>query len=79
MLPAFLKELRGDRHVSEVAAALGVKTATVYHWESGERNPPPEQLAKLLTVYGASDEQLSRALRLRAGITVGDLQSDEAA
>lgn len=40
---ARLRRARGERQVAEVADAVGVTKATLYRWESGHINVPPER------------------------------------
>lgn len=49
-----LKDLRGDRSMQEVAAALGITRQAYWLYESGERVPSDEMKAKIADYYGVS-------------------------
>lgn len=68
-LGQLLRELRGGRSVTAVCQELGIASRqTIYTWEGPRSRPEPEDLARLLQHYGATQEQIDLALRLRAGI-----------
>ncbi len=56
---ALLRALRRrtGRSLVEVATSLGVVASTVSRWESAASHPPMESLARLLDLYGASEEE----------------------
>lgn len=69
LLGQYLRELRGGRRVVDVISAVGINSRqTLYTWEGPHSRPEPEDIVKLLQHYGCTDEQIDRALRLRAGL-----------
>lgn len=42
----------------QLAVAIGIKQATVSHWESGRQEPNPEQRKKLCEVLGITEAEL---------------------
>ena len=73
-LGALLRGLRygckPDVLQSDVASALNVSERTVRNWERSAK-VPTRKLAKLLDLYGASDDKRAEALRA-AGADGGD-------
>lgn len=49
---------RTDVNPSDVAEALGVSPATVYRWESNEKSPRDDTLAKLAKYLGVTPAYL---------------------
>lgn len=49
-----LKELRGEKTLSEVAKAVGVTTSSMSMYESGERIPRDQIKMALANYYGRS-------------------------
>lgn len=53
-----LRELRGERTITEVAEALNISQSTISMWETGERIPRDEMKVKLSLYYGKSIEEI---------------------
>ena len=53
-----LEELRGDRHIVEIAAVCGVGERTMRRWEANEVAIPDEQKLKLAAFHHVSTEYL---------------------
>lgn len=66
MFGTFIRELRGQRGVTETARAIGVDRTAVHQWENGTKSPEPGNLQALLDLFGATDEQRLEAWRLRS-------------
>lgn len=70
-LGSLLRELRGDRRVSDVARSVGVVRSLVYLWESttsSRRLPSATKLQHLLDLYEATDEQRLKVWAARAQV-----------
>ncbi len=50
--PARLREARGERSLTVVAACVGVTENTIRNWESGKYEPDASQLAAIAALTG---------------------------
>lgn len=57
---------RAGLSVVEAAARIGVTRATVYAWESGDKEPEKDNLSALARVYEATEEERVRLAIARA-------------
>jgi transcriptional regulator with XRE-family HTH domain len=53
-----LRELRGEKSVTEVANAVGIAQSTLSMYENGERIPRDSIKVKLAKYFGVSIEEL---------------------
>ena len=68
-LGQLLRDLRAKRSVTAVCRELGIASRqTIYTWEGPRSKPEPEELVRLMIFYGATQDQIDHALRLRAGL-----------
>lgn len=67
-MPTLLRDLRTrvGLKVIDAAAAIGVHPATVWAWESGEREPDKAVLRRVIEVYGPNQDERARLIELRA-------------
>lgn len=67
MLGALLHSLRerAGLPMTRVVVELGVPRATAYAWEGADSRPEPENLKRLLDLYGATDDERLHAWELR--------------
>jgi len=68
---AYLRELRkrgprGHIPMRHVVRDLKVPRQTVYLWESLQSRIDPQDIRRLCTYLGATEEQIAEALRLRS-------------
>lgn len=59
----YLKEMRGERTQSEVAAAVGVTTMAISQYERGERMPNDEMKVRLAKYFQKTVEEIFFATR----------------
>lgn len=55
---AILRELRGERSQSEMAAAIGVTKSSWAMYERGERNPRDEVKRKIAAYFGKTVQEI---------------------
>lgn len=67
-MPTLLRDLRtrANLKAKEAADAIGVHPATVWAWESGEREPDKAVLRRVIEVYGPTPDERARLIELRA-------------
>ena len=53
-----LRELRGDRSQSEIAAAVGITKSSWAMYERGERNPRDEIKKKIAAHFGKTVQEI---------------------
>lgn len=53
-----LRELRGDRSQSEIAAAVGITKSSWAMYERGERNPRDEIKKKIAAYFGKTVQEI---------------------
>jgi transcriptional regulator with XRE-family HTH domain len=63
-----LKELRGDRELTQIAEASGgaFTVAALSYWENNHRQPKMESVVALLRVYGCKLEDIAEPMEIAA-------------
>ena len=56
--PKILKDLRGDRCMKEVAAAVGISISALGMYETGKRMPRDSIKMRLAAFYGKTVEEI---------------------
>lgn len=64
-VPNWLKQKRTEKKISmqDLGEQLGVTKQAVYSWESGIATPTPENLAKLVALFGEQTQKTVKAVK----------------
>ncbi len=68
-LGTLLRQEREERKIGlrEFASRLGREPSMISRWETGDRNPKPEDVARFLTALGVEGERYDEIMSLTAG------------